>query len=176
MVNCLTGKDASVAFITGDFEKSPDPDYEDDDVLKHLKPRDIHSIEQWKQFYDKDYTFVGLLFGRYYKANGQKTEYMQDVEHQIQIAIDEKSQAESIRNQYPPCNVEWRAETGTRVWCTDLSGGIKRDWRGFPRKFFKVGQTDYRCACVPEDRLNDSLLKDYDNCESTADECFYTVD
>lgn len=144
--------------------------------MKHLKPQDIHGIHNWKKFYDKDYTFVGLLVGRYYDANGHKTDYMTGVEHQIQIAIDEKSQAESVRQQYPPCNIEWKAEIGTRVWCSYQSGGTKRDWIGVPRKFFQVGQTDFRCACVPDDRLDDSLLKDYDNCKSTSYECFYTVD
>lgn len=172
----LIGKDASVAFISGDFEKEPGADTEDDDVLKHLTPRDILGISQWKKFYDKDYKFVGLLIGRYYNANGQKTEYMEDVEHQIDIAIEEKNQAENVRNQYPPCNIQWKAETGTRVWCSDQSGGIKRGWDGVPRKFFQVGQTEFRCACVPEDRLSDSLLKEYDGCQPTAYECFYTVD
>lgn len=171
-----TGKDASVAFISGEFDKAPGPDNDDDDVLKHLKPRDIRGIANWKKFYDKDYIFVGLLSGRYYDANGHKTRYMEEVEDQIQIAIEDEEQAELVRQQYPMCNIEWKAETGTRVWCTHKSGGTRRDWEGVPRKFFQPGHTDFRCACVPDDRLDDSLLKEYDNCESTSRECFYKVD
>lgn len=165
-----------MAFITGEFEKDPNSDTEDDDVLKSLTARDIYSLYQWKQFYDKDYTFVGLLVGRFYGYNGQKTEYMKKVEEQIEIAIAENKKNEQLRVKYPPCNIEWKPETGTRVWCTSQSGGIDRNFVGVPRKFFEIGKTDFRCACVPEDRLDDKQLKEYDNCDSTSIDCFYTVD
>lgn len=170
------GKDASVAFITGEFEKKEDSEYDDDDVLKHLKAQEIYSIHQWKQFYIKDYTFVGFLIGRYYDSRGEKTDYMKRVEEQIDIAIAEKDRLELLRTHYPPCNIEWKAETGTRVWCTDQSGGIERAWAGVPRKFFEVGKSDFRCACVPEDKLDDGHVKEYDNCDPAAKECFYSVD
>lgn len=165
-----------MAFITGDFEKEQNSDNDDDDVLKRLKPQEIYSIHQWKQFYNKDYTFVGLLTGRFYDSDGQKTKYMEEVDKQIELAIAEKERMELLRVKYPPCNIEWKAETGTRVWCTKLSGGIDRDFVGFPRKFYEVGKPDFRCACVPGDRLGDTLLKEYDNCDPKAIECFYTVD
>lgn len=165
-----------MAFITGDFEKDPSEDHDDDDVLKHLKAQEIYSIHQWKQFYEKDYTFVGLLTGRFYGNDGKKTEYMDKVEQQIEVAIAEKERMQLLRTKYPPCNIEWKAETGTRVWCTQQSGGIDRDFVGLPRKFFEVGKPDFRCACVPNDRLEDPLLKEYKNCDRKADECFYTVD
>lgn len=166
-----------MAFITGDFEKNPDdPEYEDDDVLKHLKPQEIYSIHQWKQFYEKDYEFVGLLIGRFYTNDGLKTDYMRNVDEQISIAIAEKDRLQLLRKHYPPCNIEWNAETGTRVWCSKQSGGIDRDFIGVPRKFFEVGKSDFRCACVPDDRLDDNLLKEYDECDSKAIECFYTID
>ncbi|XP_031625519.1 neuferricin homolog [Contarinia nasturtii] len=174
--NYFVGKDASVAFITGDFEKEPNSNTGDDDVLKYLTARDIHSLYQWKQFYDKDYTFVGLLAGRFYGYNGQKTEYMKKVEEQIEIAIAENAKNEQLRVKYPPCNIEWKAETGTRVWCTSQSGGIDRNFVGLPRKFFEVGKSEYRCVCVPDDRLDDPQLKEYDNCDSNSIDCFYTVD
>lgn len=171
------GKDASVAFITGDFEQSAeDKKYDDDDVLQRLSAQEIYSIHQWKQFYDKDYKFVGWLIGRFYTADGQKTDYMKKVEEQIEIAIAEKDRLKMLRKHYPPCNIEWKAETGTRVWCSELSGGIDRDFIGVPRKFFEVGKTEFRCACVPKDRLSDSLLQEYDNCDPKAIECLYTVD
>lgn len=144
--------------------------------MKHLTPQEIYSIHQWKQFYDKDYTFVGLLVGRFYGNDGEKTEYMEKVEEQIEIAIAEKERLQKIRVKYPPCNIEWKLETGTRVWCTNKSGGIDRDFIGMPRKFFEVGQPEYRCACVPFDRLDDPLLKEYDDCDQKSNECFYNVD
>lgn len=164
-----------MAFITGTFEKSDDSDYEDDDVLKHLKPQEIYSIQQWKQFYDKEYTFVGLLTGRFYDTNGATTDYMMEVERQVDLAIAEKERQKDLKNQYPPCNIDWKQETGTRVWCTEQSGGIDRDWAGVPRKFFEAGESEFRCACVPDDRHGDARLKEYDNCEKTASTCHYHV-
>lgn len=171
------GKDASVAFITGDFEKDPNAEQtnDDDDVLKRLKPQEIYSIFQWQQFYDKDYIFVGRLAGRFYGYDGRKTEYMQRVEQQVELARAEKEQQKMLRIKYPPCNIEWKAETGTRVWCTNQSGGTNRDFVGVPRKFYEVGKSEYRCACVPNDRLDDPLLMQYDDCDSKSVECFHTV-
>lgn len=170
------GKDASVAFITGNFEPSEDPSHEDDDVLKHLKAQEIYSIQQWKGFYDKQYEFVGLLAGRFYDENGTKTAYTLEVERQVELAIAENERQEQLKNQYPPCNIEWKEATGTRVWCTTRSGGIDRDWTGVPRKFLEAGTTEFRCACVPEDQLEDARLKEYDDCEAEAIECYYRVD
>lgn len=144
--------------------------------MKRLKPQEIYSIFQWQQFYDKDYKFIGRLTGRFYGYDGQKTAYMRQVERQIELARAEKEQQKMLRIKYPPCNIEWNAETGTRVWCTKQSGGIDRDFVGVPRKFYEVGKSEYRCACVPNDRLDDPLLKQYDDCDSKLTECFYRVD
>ena len=141
-----------------------------------MKPQEIYSIHQWKQFYDKDYTFLGLLTGRFYRIDGTKTDYMKKVDEQIEIAIAEKEKHKQLRVKYPPCNIEWKAETGTRVWCTSQSGGIDRDFVGVPRRFYEVGKSEFRCACVPDDRLEDPLLKEYDDCDSKSVECFYVVD
>ena len=41
---------------------------------------------------------------------------------------------------------------------------------GLPRKLFdKSGSV--RCACVPESRLSDPMLSQYDGCSPTAVEC-----
>lgn len=165
-----------MAFVTGDFEADPNGEYEADDVLKHLKPEEIHSINQWKQFYDKDYTFVGLLTGRFYETDGRKTDYMLKVEQKIDVAIAEKERLKKLRSKYPPCNIEWKVDTGTRVWCTNQSGGIDRDFVGVPRKMYEVGKSEFRCACVPDDRLEDPLLKEYENCDPKSSECVYSVD
>lgn len=143
--------------------------------MKHLKPQEIYSIRQWKQFYDKEYTFVGLLSGRFYDTNGAATAYMMEVGRQVDLAIAENERQKELKNQYPPCNIDWKQETGTRVWCTEQSGGVDRDWAGVPRKFLEAGKTDFRCACVPDDRLNDVRLREYDNCEGTSSTCHYRV-
>lgn len=119
---------------------------------------------------------MGRLTGRFYDYSGRKTEYMLNVERQIELARDEKEQQKMLRIKYPPCNIEWKSETGTRVWCTEQSGGIDRDFIGLPRKFYEAGKSEFRCACVPNDRLGDPLLKQYDNCDAKSAECVYTVD
>lgn len=144
-------------------------------MIKHLSAQDIHSIVQWQQFYDKQYEFVGFFIGRFYGSDGSKTDYMKKVEQLVELAIEEKKRAEEMRQKYPDCNVEFKAETGTRVWCTQQSGGIDRDWTGYPRKLFKGDSEEFRCVCVNDDGLDDENLKKYDNCEEKAIECHYRV-
>ncbi|KAJ6637167.1 Neuferricin like [Pseudolycoriella hygida] len=166
------GRDASVSFISGNFDKIDD---NIDDVLS-LEPRDILSLKQWKGFYDKDYIFKGRLIGRYYDANGQETEYFSRVEEQINIAIENKRKEEMNNYDFPPCNIEWNANTGTKVWCTMQSGGVDRQWAGVPRKYFEAGQTSFRCACVDVSKLGHGSLKEYDGCDSNSSTCFYQAD
>lgn len=166
------GRDASKSFITGDFTSESD---DLDDVLT-LPPRDILGLINWKEFYDKDYKKIGKLEGRYYNSNGIETDYMRKVHEKRDIALEERKRDEAVKELYPPCNIEWKAETGTRVWCTNQSGGVERSWTGVPRKYFEVGRTDFRCACVHTDKLTDKQLREYDSCDSKAASCFYTVD
>jgi hypothetical protein len=57
----LPAKDASKAFITGDFETSTDEELED--VLT-LTGRDLLGLKNWREFYEKTYVFKGYLIGR----------------------------------------------------------------------------------------------------------------
>lgn len=143
-----------------------------DDVLQ-LEPRDILGLVNWQQFYDKDYKRIGKLHGRYYDENGIETDYMRRVLEKRDVALEERKRDEAVKELYPPCNIEWKAETGTRVWCTSQSGGVTRSWMGVPRKYFEAGHTDYRCACVHSDKLADKNLKEYDDCDAKSVSCFY---
>ncbi|CAD7090917.1 unnamed protein product [Hermetia illucens] len=168
----FTGKDASVSFVTGEFEKfTPDSD----DVAA-LKPADILGILQFKEFYDTKYVLKGKLIGRFYDENGEPTEYFRKVEALAKVGEYEKEQKNRKLEEFPPCNIEWTAETGTRVWCTAESGGIRRNWIGVPRKYFEPGQTSFRCACVKPEQLSSPLLKPYEDCKDDAVECFYNLD
>ncbi|KAG4077855.1 hypothetical protein HA402_013789 [Bradysia odoriphaga] len=168
----FAGRDASVSFISGDFENITDTL---DDVLS-LEAREILSLKQWKEFYDKDYILKGRLIGRFYDENGHETEYYRKVEKQVEIAIEDKRKEEMKNQEFPPCNIEWSADTGTKVWCTTQSGGIDRHWTGFPRKYFQPGEVSYRCACVHESNLNNPNLKEYDDCDASSRTCFYEPD
>lgn len=144
-------------------------------MIKRLTAQDIHSIVQWQQFYDKQYEFVGLHIGRFYAKDGSETDYLKKVGQMVELAIQQKIQAEVVRKKYPGCNIEYKEETGTRVWCTEQSGGIDRGWVGVPRKFFEEGKSDFRCACVPMEDIDaeDERLKKYDDCEESATACYY---
>ena len=111
--------------------------------------------------------------GRYFDGNGQPTEYSRQVEQWIAEASVEKDQEEEFKKKYPPCNVEYKPETGSRVWCSTASGGIQRDWVGHPRSLHSVGADGktIRCACVQPQDLDDPLIKPYPNCEPDAVSC-----
>jgi len=166
----FAGRDASLSFISGDFENVTD--YLDD-VLR-LEPRDILSLKQWKEFYDKDYIYKGRLIGRYYDQNGQETEYFRKVQEQIEIALEEKRKEQIKNSEFPPCNIEWTAETGTKVWCTKQSGGVERSWVGVPRRYYDAGVI--RCACIKRSKLQSPNLEEYDGCDPKSDTCFYELE
>lgn len=70
----FVGRDASRSFVTGDFKNDLN------DNLDGLSDSQISDIINWKQFYDTSYTFIGLLEGRFHNKNGEKTEYLLNVE------------------------------------------------------------------------------------------------
>lgn len=166
------GQDASTSFISGEFE-TVTPNL--DDVLS-MKPKEILSLSEWKKFYDKDYIYKGKLVGRFYDTHGKKTEYFGKVEEQIQIALQEKAKDEQHQKDFPGCNIEWKSETGTHVWCTNKSGGIDRSWIGVPRKYFELGSTSFRCVCIEGELLSSPNIKEYDDCDSESVSCYYKLD
>ncbi|EDW82422.1 uncharacterized protein Dwil_GK25798 [Drosophila willistoni] len=182
--NFFVGRDASVSFISGEFDEY---DPETADNVLTLKPSDLIGLATWKDFYTKDYEYKGKLIGRFYDENGQPTSYNDQYLAQLEQAQKEKTQAEQLLEKYPGCNIEWSEATGTRVWCTPTSGnGKERSWTGYPRKLYSRSTTNFQCACVPEDQVDtldaakqvnhgDPMFKPYDNCDRHATECFYRV-
>ncbi|KAH8408957.1 hypothetical protein KR009_004545 [Drosophila setifemur] len=182
--NFFVGRDASVSFISGEFE-TYDPKTADD-VLA-LKPDDLIGLANWRDFYQKDYVYMGKLIGRFYNEQGDRTAYHYSFLELLQQAQEAKKQVEELRSRYPGCNIEWSEAKGTRVWCTTTSGdGKDRSWTGHPRKLYSRGNKNFQCACVPEAELEgidaggkaahgDAMLKPYENCEPRALECFYRV-
>ncbi|XP_017472167.1 PREDICTED: neuferricin homolog [Rhagoletis zephyria] len=173
--NFFAGRDASVSFINGEFE-SYDVGKADDVIS--LKSNDLLSLENWQQFYRKEYKYKGKLIGRFYDEKGEPTHYHWKYLALLEQAKTAKAQAEQLREVYPDCNIEWSEERGTRVWCTKSSGGKQREWVGYPRKLFEVGANNFRCACIQEKDLDttDVMLKQYDDCGLRAYECYYKVD
>uniref|UniRef100_A0A182W5K1 Cytochrome b5 heme-binding domain-containing protein n=1 Tax=Anopheles minimus TaxID=112268 RepID=A0A182W5K1_9DIPT len=165
----FVGHDATRSFVTGEFDQYT-PELSD---VSSLKETELKQLLTWKEFYDKTYRYVGKLIGRYFDTLGQDTAYYQHVLDRAAKADDNK---ENDR-QYPSCNVEWKLETGTRVWCTNRSGtGQERSWVGRPRKVVTDGaeDSDVRsvqfCACVPEKDTNLQYVP-FPGCEATAESC-----
>ncbi|XP_065365111.1 neuferricin homolog [Calliphora vicina] len=171
----FAARDASVSFITGEFENFIEE--EADDVLS-LKPAQMLSLANWQNFYESDYVFKGKLIGRFYDANGEPTKYYHKYLALLEQAQDAKAASEELRLKYPDCNIEWSKDKGSHVWCTLNSGGKERDWVGYPRKLFQVGSDNFRCACLRKEDLETTevMVKPYDDCEIFAHECYYHVD
>ncbi|KAJ9599854.1 hypothetical protein L9F63_009894 [Diploptera punctata] len=166
----FTGRDASRAFVTGDFTESGLTD----DVTG-LAPQELLSLEQWTQFYQKEYKYKGKLIGRYYNPNGQPTPYNREIRKLIREAKNNKEESNKEKLLYPPCNAEWSQESGSRVWCSTMSGGIQRDWIGVPRQLYEPGSKSFRCACINESQLNGlkkGNMKEYPDCNPKATSCW----
>lgn len=180
----FSGKDGTRAFVTGKF--TDEGLIEDTAGLSHT---DLLGLEEWNNFYKKDYTFLGHLIGLYYDTEGKPTDAMRDFQQRLGEAKKAKLSDEDDRNMYPPCNFEYKQGQGRRIWCSTLSGGVKREWEGVPRQYFQPGKTDPRCACVrasgpptgadpraPHNNRGDMdnpLMKLYEDCDPMSVECSF---
>ncbi|XP_043273279.1 neuferricin [Venturia canescens] len=167
----FTGRDASLAFVTGEFEEGSLSD--DISSLSNLQ---LKSIKTWIKFYNENYIYKGKLIGRYYDKNGNPTTEYETFEARVKLAEDEQNKEEEKMKMFPPCNVEWKVDVGTRVWCTQQSGGISREWAGVPRKYFEgVDQGKQRCACVNLGSKiyeeNEAKFREYDRCPKLSESC-----
>ncbi|XP_004561726.1 neuferricin [Maylandia zebra] len=164
----MAGKDASLAFITGDFTESGLTD-----DVSSLSPLEVVALYDWLAFYQRDYQNVGVLIGRFYNEAGEPTEALLRVEASLAEGKKLKAQSEAERIRFPSCNSEWTAASGGRFWCSTKSGGVARHWAGVPRQLFSPGSSGVRCVCV-EDPIaaeEDPNLQKYDGCPAHAESC-----
>jgi predicted heme/steroid binding protein len=164
--NFFAGIDGSRAYVTGEFNEEGLID-----DLGGFTPLQIGEIDGWIKFYDKTYTYAGKLIGRYYNKDGSPTKEWYKT--QDLLAQKEKMEAErkEMEKQFPGCNSRWNKEDGGYVFCSDKSGGVHRDWVGFPRRYFAPGSTSWRCSCVHERDLNSPHVKLYPDCDPKAVSC-----
>ncbi|KAK4875397.1 hypothetical protein RN001_011819 [Aquatica leii] len=165
--NIFVGRDASRSFITGKFQAS---DATDD--VSGLSKKDLLALENWISFFTREYTKVGKLIGKYYDNTGSETLYYKEIKGMIKEALNDKENEKIENFRFPPCNVEWDMQQGTRVWCTRRSGGIERSWIGHPRKLYEPGSDSFRCACVKTEDLGLGNLEEYDGCAPNFDSCY----
>jgi len=177
----FSGRDASRAFVTGDFEEKGLIDN-----VEGLTKDDYMGLEEWSSFYNKDYTKVGLVSGNFYTPAGLPTPAWHALQASIEEARQDRDKHDVEKNMFPPCNVEWTQAKGSRFWCTNKSGGVARSWVGVPRQLFYPGRQP-RCACVrdrgppsvdpsaPSDTgdLDSPHVKAYPGCEGKLTECWH---
>lgn len=82
-----------------------------------------------------------------------------------------KKLEQTEKEKFPPCNSSWSEKEGKAIWCSKRSGGIERDWVGYPRKFKPAGGGSERCACIPENQLDSPNLQVYDGCDPYSERC-----
>lgn len=164
----FAGKDASLAFITGDFTESGLVD-----DVSSLSPLQVVALYDWLAFYQRQYQHVGLVVGRFYNENGQPTEALREVEELLAEGQRLKSQSEAEKVRFPACNSEWSTGRGGRVWCSTKSGRVIRAWTGVPRKLYSPVSGHVQCVCIkdPSAASEDPRLQKYDGCPSDADSC-----
>ncbi|XP_075417284.1 neuferricin [Tenrec ecaudatus] len=154
----FAGRDASRAFVTGDYTEAGLVD-----DVSDLSFSDMLTLHTWLSFYEKNYEFVGKVIGRFYGEDGLPTPALTLVEAMISKGLEASEQDMREKQMFPPCNTEWSSARGTRFWCSPQSGGVSRDWTGVPRKLYKPGAKEPRCVCVrttgpPSDQTPDTTL------------------
>ncbi|KAI6214807.1 hypothetical protein M3Y94_00311800 [Aphelenchoides besseyi] len=181
----FAGRDATRAFVTGDFTADGLID-----EISDFGDQEMLSISDWVGFYDKEYELVGVVEGRFYDADGKLTKYGEIIHDKLATALEFRKQQVRENEVFPACNSEWHKDTGGRVWCTAKSGGVKREWAGVPRRLFAPGAKHFRCACVKNfgsplatpgaegthGDLDNPHLKLYPHCSPTANSCKITDD
>ncbi|XP_028643088.1 neuferricin isoform X2 [Grammomys surdaster] len=135
--------------------------------------------------------FAGRLVGRFYRKDGLPTSELTQVEAMVTKGMEANEQERREKQKFPPCNAEWSSAKGSRLWCSQKSGGVHRDWIGVPRKLYKPGTKEPHCVCVrttgpPSDQqdnprhsnrgdLDNPNLEEYTGCPPLAITCSFPV-
>lgn len=164
--NFFAGKDGSRAYSTGQFDDAGLTD----DVMG-MNAQQIGEIYHWINIFSKKYSYVGRLEGPFFDSAGVPTAVWRNIEDLLSQLRNIEQEKSDLRRKYPSCNSHYDQGAGkAEVWCTEKSGGIKRDWVGYPRQLHLPGE-NVRCACIKESLLSDPKLKDYPDCEPTSTSC-----
>ena len=163
----FSGRDGSRAFITGQFNEAGLIDKVDD-----LNNAQIKALFDWVQFYEEEYILVGYLVGTFYDGQGNPTKYLRNLEERRDLEIHARDEEKVEEERYPKCNVRYRKKEGTTYWCTKNSGGVERDWNGFPRRMMTAKGKE-RCACVPKSEafVKSERFQVYEGCKPEWPTC-----
>ncbi|KAF6093204.1 cytochrome b5 domain containing 2 [Phyllostomus discolor] len=112
----FAGRDASRAFVTGDYSEAGLVD-----DVSDLPFSEMLTLQNWLSFYEKNYEFVGKVIGRFYGEDGLPTPELTQVEAKISKGLEAKTRALEEKHKFPPCNSEWSSARGSRFWCSPNS-------------------------------------------------------
>lgn len=166
--NAFAGRDATRAFITGNFTH----DLTDD--LLGIEESYYSHIESWASFYSTSYQILGLIEGAFYDQRGCGTQNLKKVYETFNKLAEQRARQQEQNKLLPECNSEWNSDLKSgRVWCTTKSGGVERDWVGVPRLIEDQNESS-RCVCVNIEGMNPSQqaqFRVYADCDPNASEC-----
>jgi predicted heme/steroid binding protein len=164
----FTGKDASRAFVTGQFNEEGLVEGVDDFDLEQ-----IGGLMSWYTFYKNhdEYRRVGKLVGTFWTSEGKQTKALQKVKRRFNDYQDWVKEQEVMKKKYPDCNMQSWENKDAEVWCDS----------GLPRRIrfgLDKGVDRARCACYSEAEIlqgepKDSML--YPNCETLSRKCRYVI-
>lgn len=162
--NVFAGKDATRAFVTGNFT------HDLTDEIGDIDESMYQHIESWASFYSSSYQEVGRIQGAFFDSRGCATPELTRVYIAIDQLNDQKNSQLEQEKDLPECNSEWNGDLKKgRVWCSLKSGGVERDWVGSPR-IYHDGQSQ-RCVCVRQASDQGEALSVYPGCDPEATEC-----
>ena len=157
---CFAGRDASLAFVTGEFEG----DRTDD--VSPLRGKQLAELAEWvNSTYHAKYDYLGVLGGGYFfDASGRETPEARDVAR----AIAREKRLAGLRAadaaRYPRCSSR-RSQTEAYVQCRN--GKVPRR-----RRLPGDDEGEARCACAPPDAADGPGFDAYDGCAGDAPKCF----
>jgi len=157
--------------VTGDFKN----DLTDD--IADLRPEDIAAILQWRDFYEshKEYTFVGVVAGRFYNTQGEALPLLHDVEKIVEDykAHEAAKEAAVANGAEVLCNVSWKKSEGGWVYCQE--GMVPRK-AAIPttsslQNNEGVSSVQERCVCVDSNEKVTEGRRVYDGCRAESSRC-----
>eukprot|EP01064_Diplonema_japonicum_P019686 TRINITY_DN2847_c0_g2_i1.p1 TRINITY_DN2847_c0_g2~~TRINITY_DN2847_c0_g2_i1.p1 ORF type:complete len:319 (+),score=70.47 TRINITY_DN2847_c0_g2_i1:94-957(+) len=166
----FTGRDASRAFVTGEYNETAVKGLED------LTDTQIKSIMEWRQFYrdHEDYRFVGVLEGDYFTASGQPTEHLLEVNKAFERATHNENLQKDVSKQFLTCNSKHEAAKDYfELWCDDSyhKKGSTPTYMITRIKSSKE-ETPGRCVCATPELIEGMLAKNTEPKSETVSHFF----
>lgn len=87
--------------------------------MSELSPLQLGELDNWVQFYEKEYIYVGKLIGRYYTQDGSPTKDWYRYQKQLGEKDRIKAEQKKLEQQFPGCNSNWSEKTKGKVYCSE---------------------------------------------------------